>query len=224
MYRLLFLCLTLLLPTLVSAGAWPRAEGQTFVASSYALLEPDSGLQQQDQTFYVERGLKKQFTLGFSGSFNLASSGEGHVFLRFPPRTHESGALTAYEFGIGAKTIDAVSFQPFLKAGLSWSKGITLRGRSGWVTVDGALFWDLDDDDHRAKLDASLGVTLSDRFKLIGQGFAEISQTGESLTLAPSLVYGLKLKKGQMNIQVGLERKFGEDARTGLRVGIWSEF
>lgn len=223
MIQRLCLCLALLvLPGLTSAGAWPRAEGHTFIANGFGLLHADGAPEQNEQTVYFERGLKKNRTLGFSGSLNMSSSGEGHIFLRLPPRTRANGALTAIELGIGVKSTDLVNFRPFVKAGLSWSKSVTLHRKAGWLSVDNAILWDLDKDDHRLKIDATLGLNLSERFKLIGQGFFEATQYGSSLTLAPSLVY--RPRKGRMSYKIGVERKQGDAAQTGVRFAIWTEF
>lgn len=223
MIHRLCLCVALLaLPGLCMAGAWPREEGRTFIATGAALLEKENGIEEVEQTFYVEYGLKKQRTLGFSGFINPSVSGEGHVFLRFAPRPRPSGALIAYELGVGVKSTDLITFRPFLKTGLSWSKGLTLGTRTGWLSLDGAAFFDLDHEDHRVKLDATFGLNMSDQFKLIGQGFAEMTQFGESLTLAPSIVYAPDW--GPLSYQLGAEGKFGDRARTGLRFSVWVEF
>lgn len=209
-------------PCAALAGAWPRAEGHTFLSTGTALIDTATTGTQIEQTFYLEHGLKRQRTLGFSGSVNLSVSGEGHVFLRFAPRTRASGAIMAYELGAGVKSTDLVTVQPFVKTGLSWGKGITLGTRQGWASLDGAGFFGLGHDDHRLKLDATLGVSLGARFKLIGQGFAELTRFGQSLSLAPSVVY--TPRRGALSYQIGAEGKFGTGAQTGLRFNVWAEF
>lgn len=205
-----------------TAGPWPREEGRSFISVGSAILDTGSGGTQAEQTLYFEYGLKRQRTLGFSGSANLSVSGEGHVFLRFAPLARPSGALLAFELGAGAKSIDLATVQPFVKTGLSWGKGLTFGARQGWASIDGAALFGLGHDDSRLKIDATLGVNMGARFKLIGQGFAEITRAGQSLSLAPSLVY--TPKRGAVSYQFGAEGKFGSDARTGLRVNIWAAF
>lgn len=221
-HRLCLILVCVMLPCAVQAGAWPRAQGTAFVSIGGAQLSPKTGAEQQETTLYAELGLKNRYTLGISGSANMDSSGEGHLFLRFPPFERPNGALFAVELGYGAKTTDAVTFHQFAKLGLSWSKGVSLARKSGWLSIDGALLLDTDESDNRLKLDATLGVTITDRFTLIGQAFAEATQFGESLTLAPSLVF--RPKEGATSYQLGFETKGGQETRTAFRFNVWTEF
>jgi hypothetical protein len=219
------LCLTialLLAPAALCAGAWPRAEGTAFLSVGAGQLSPETGGTQSEATLYAEWGLSRDYTLGFSGSANMDSRSEGHVFLRFPPYRWDGGALAALELGYGAKSTDGTAFSQFVKISGSWSKGITLWDRSGWLSVDLSFFKDTDASDDRVKLDTTLGLSVSERFSVIGQVFAEQTQFGESLTLVPSLVYNTQ--GGRVRYQIGYEHKSGEDAQTALRLNIWTEF
>lgn len=223
MIHRLVLCLACLIsPCLTQAGAWPRDAGTAFISIGGAQLFPDGGGEEQETTVYAELGLKKNYTLGVSASLNMQSSGEGHVFLRFPPLDRPNGALIAFEAGYGAKSVDGITFHQFVKVGAAWSKGVTLRTKSGWASVETALFWDTDEGDNRLKLDATLGVSLSERFQLIGQAFGEATQYGESLTFAPSVVF--RQKTGKTSYQLGIDSKHGQGAQTALRFSVWTEF
>ncbi len=212
----------LLAPAALCAGAWPRDEGSVFLSVGTGHLSPETGGSQSETTLYAEWGLKGAYTLGFSGSVNMDSSGEGHIFLRLPPYRWEGGALAALEFGLGTKSVDRVTFTQFLKLGGAWSKGITLRDRSGWLSVDLGVFLDTDGSDDRVKLDTTLGLSVSERLAVVGQVFAEQTQFGTSLTIAPSVAYSTQ--GGRVRYQIGYEHKSGDGAQSALRLNVWTEF
>ncbi|MEP4196955.1 MAG: hypothetical protein ABJL99_15115 [Aliishimia sp.] len=204
------------------AGAWPREKGTAFVATDFVVSEQSDGEHQSEQALYLEYGATEKLTLGLSVSYNPSSSAEGHVFLRFPLANKERPSVTALEFGLGAKSVDAVTYDTFLKTGLSWGRGVELYDKNGWINVDNVLLWDVDAGNHRLKVDATLGLNLTERIKVLGQSFIEVSQTSESLTLMPSVVVGFK--SGKTNLMVGLETKFGDGARKAVKFGLWNEF
>lgn len=224
MFRgLLILALFLTAPLPCLAGAWPREKGKTFVATGYAIRDPKAGGGLQDeQNLYLEHGLTSKFTLGFSGSYAAQSGGEGHVFLRMPVPNKDRAAVLALEFGLGVTSTDLSTFDPFLKTAFSWGKGLTLNDKNGWMNVDTAVLWDLENQDHRLKLDATIGLNLSERIKVMGQGFIEIRDNSQSLTLMPSLVIGTK--SGKTQFVLGVETKTGSNPHTGLRFGLWTTF
>ena len=206
-----------------TAGAWMRTEGDGFLSLGFRAYEDAAtGTQSVEQSFYFEYGFRPRLTLGVSASYTSGEKGEGLVFLRFPLRNDDRAAKISAEFGIGAESMDAVNFDPFLKGGVSWGRGLTLAGRGGWVNVDSAVQWRTDDTPPLFKLDATLGLTLSDRFQVMGQGFFEADENGESLTVVPSVIY--TPKRGNMKFVVGLEHKSGRDESTGLKFGLWREF
>ena len=218
----LAICLWLATPQPGFAGAWLREEGTAFVSTGYTIFELADGQgRQEENTLFLEYGLRPRLTLGFSGSYNAASSGEGHVFLRFPIGTNTGPARTAVELGLGTKG-DGVGYDPFLKTGVSWGRSLTFGERGGWINIDAAALWGLDGADTRFKLDATLGRSLGDRVQIMGQAFAETGDAGDSLTLAPSVI--IASKKGATRFVIGAEAKWGAGERTGLRFGLWQEF
>lgn len=206
-----------------AAGAWMRGEGEGFLSLGFRFYEErDTGTQGVEQNFFFEYGLWPRLTVGASANYTSGVKGEGQVFLRLPIRNDDRPAKLAAELGIGAESTDGITFDPFLKAGLSWGRGLTIAGRSGWVNVDGAVQWASDDTPALFKLDTTLGITLSDRFRLMGQGFFEADEFGESLTVVPSVIYSPNW--GQMKFVVGLEHKTGRDESTGIKFGLWRDF
>lgn len=205
-----------------TAGPWPREKGTIFASTSFGLLDVDDKGTQSEQGLYLEYGASPKLTLGFSGSYNDSSSGEGHFFARIPLNMGERSSLMAAEFGLGTQSSDADTFNPYAKTGLSWGRGIEMFGTSGWLTVDGAMLWGLEGGGHRLKLDTTLGLNLTDRVKVMGQSFIEVTESGETLSLQPSVVW--TTKSGGFSLLAGLEAKTGTGTQTALRFALWSTF
>lgn len=206
-----------------SAGAWMREKGEGFLSfGTLAFEERATGAQRFEQGIYLEYGLSPRVTLGASGNYTSGEKGEGLVFLRLPIRNDDRPAKVAIELGIGTESADGATFDPFLKSGLSWGRGMTIGRRSGWLNVDTAIQWSTNGAEPLFKLDATLGLTLSDRFQAMGQAFLEADANGEGLTVVPSLIY--TPKRGRTKYVLGLEHKTGRDEHTGLKFGLWREF
>lgn len=206
-------------PAVAVAGAWLRDEGKAFFSFGATVFELDEdGRQYQENSFYLEYGLRPNLTIGASGSVVDGMGGEGQVFFRMPlPRENATSQL-ALEFGLGANS-QGIDYEPFAKAGVSWGKGITLNERNGWINVDGAAFLG---DDTRVKLDTTFGLTLSDRVQVMAQSFIELADGQDSHTLIPSLI--LSSKAGKTRYLLGYEHRSGTRASKGMKFGLWRDF
>ena len=206
-----------------AAGAWMRAEGEGFLSLGFRAFEDAATAKQRlEQNVFFEYGLRPRLTLGAQVNYNAEQKGEGSIFLRLPLRNDDRPGKLAAEIAIGAESTDGITFDPYLKTGVSWGRGVILGGRDGWINLDGAVQWSSADAPPLFKLDATLGLTLSDRFQVIGQGLFEADENGESLTMVPSVIY--TPKRGKTRFVVGLEHKTGRDDSTGVRFGLWREF
>lgn len=206
-----------------AAGAWMRGEGEGFLSLGLrAYEEGGTGPQLLEQSFFFEYGLWPRVTIGAQGNYTSGKKGDGALFLRLPVRNDDRPAKIAAEIGLGVESTDGITFDPFFRTGVSWGRGITLAGRGGWVNVDTAVQWASDEAPPLFKLDATLGLTLSDRFQVMGQGFFEADENGDSLTIAPSVIYSPK--RWRMKFVVGLEHRTGREENTGVKFGIWREF
>lgn len=202
------------------AGAWLREEGKTFTAVSVSI---DRALQMTTST-YLEYGLRPNMTIGADISMARTAGGQdgfATLFLRRPLGKNEGKSRWAYEVGVGARW-DAAVFVPHVKAGINWGRGITLREKGGWATVDATLRFDLGGGGgHLAKLDGTVGLNFNDALAGMFQVF--ISHDGEvSASLAPSVIY--TPKSGKFKIQFGAETPIGDSGATTLKVGFWREF
>lgn len=209
--------------TLVSfpalAGAWLREEGTAFFSFGATVFELDEdGQRFQENSFYLEYGMRPNLTLGASGSMVDGMGGEGQIFLRLPLERDNAASQMSMEFGLGANS-EGVSYEPFVKAGLSWGKGISVKDHNGWVNVDGAA---LLGDDTRFKVDTTIGLSLSDRFQVMAQSFVELTDGQDSHTLIPSMI--LSSKTGHTRYVFGYEHRTGARASQGLKFGLWRDF
>ncbi len=204
------------------AGAWLKKKGGGFYSfGATVLLLKNETTPRLEQTAYFEYGIGEKLTLGASFTRIQDLSMQTLVFARVPVQSWDSGARLAAEFGLGQKEANALS-APFLSAGLSWGKGLSRNDKYGWVNIDTALQFDLDTGKLRLKIDATYGMDLTDNMRLLAQGFAELSDGANSLTLSPGLI--LKPKKLKFEPVLSLEHRIGARASSGLRIALWKSF
>lgn len=211
-----------------NAGAWLRAEGTGFLSLDLRGYER-GGTPAGEIGLYAEHGLRPRLTVGLTGTLEDDQTGEARGFLRFPllkddqpyELSAEIGIGTAFRIGesAGPKGYD---LDPFFQAGVSWGRGLRFGDRNGWANVDAALQHPFDDGETLLKIDATLGVTLTERLQVIGQVFWERDRFGTSTTFAPSAIIALKERGSKLVI--GAEFRTGRAERTALRLGMWREF
>ncbi|WP_299555460.1 hypothetical protein [uncultured Tateyamaria sp.] len=214
------LVLTLLLLALApgaQGGAWLQEHKKGFL--SYSGVYEETG--RLDGTLYAEYGFRPKLTLGVKVDVDMTQGrlGEGtaFVFMRKPIPTGEREYKLAYDIGIGS-TFGLV-MEPLLRTGLSYGRGIKLWDRHGWMAVDGAVEWAIDQGPDTLKLDSTLGLALNDRFKVMMQVFVTSADGDASATLAPSVIW--QPKPDGASFVLGLE---GEDGILALKLGMWRSF
>jgi len=215
--RILMLIAILMLAGPATAGAWLRAEGTGFLA--YGSIYSEDGT--LDGNLYGEYGVRPKLTLGIKLDADMTAgrmgNGSGFVFVRKPIPLKGRPFHLAYEVGIGSTFGD--HSDALLLTGLSYGRGITIAGRSGWLAIDGSVEWSLGDSTDTGKLDTTIGLNLNDRVKVMAQVFHSQTETASSTTLAPSLVWQPKADKP--SYQLGLEAKEGTIA---IKLGLWRTF
>ena len=207
--------------TSVQAGPWLRKKGSTFTSASInATYFRDIGT-----ATYLEYGLRENMTIGadINTSMNRLGerSGAATLFLRRALGPNKGAHRWAYELGVGADWKGDLIL-PHLKTGVSWGKGYTLREKSGWMTVDASIKWDLSQGQHHGKLDATLGMNFSDQTTGMVQLYLAQLDQKFFATLAPSVVF--KPRKRKFKIQIGAEIPSENAQNTALKLGIWREF
>ena len=216
-------CLLTCLPCTppVTAGPWLQEKGSGFAALSLTATSTDHhGL-----SAYLEYGATAETTLGIDIDLNRDAlkdrSGYGTLFLRRALWPSEGPDRFAYELGLGVARKDGHT-TPTAKTALTWGRGIALQGRSGWVTVDGALIWDLRTTDTTVKLDGTLGLNLSDVMAAMLQvNYSHMQGDGHG-KVEPSLI--LRPNAGDFRIKIGAQAPIDDLSETALTLGLWHDF
>jgi hypothetical protein len=208
-FGFVFVLLFQLFATQATAGAWLKSKGSGFTSVSFSM----SWFRDTGQTSYLEFGARDDLTVGLDTGLLQSPLGETSgfalAFARRPIGPDEGPHRFAYEIGVGAAWVDGMT-SPLLKTGLSWGRGLSLGDRNGWASVDAAVVWDLGQGTHQGKLDATLGMPITNRFT-----FA---------TIAPSVVVSPWKGDGKFRIQIGAETEVGNPENTAIKIGLWREF
>lgn len=216
--RLFLLLAVLLGPAPALGGAWMRDEGTTFL--SFGATVDEAG--RIDGAIYVEHGLRPKLTLGIKVDMDMTQGqmddGTAFVFARRPIPTGERTFNLAYEIGLGSSFGEDNA--ALAKAALSYGRGINLWEKSGWLALDGAFEWDVDNSSATYKLDGTLGLSLSARFQVMMQIFVSQTEAETSTTLAPSVIWRPKAD-APTRYHLGLE---SEQGTLALKLGLWRDF
>jgi len=214
-------CLMLCAANTANAGAWMRAEGTTFTSTAFSA----NYFRDISSTTYIEHGLRDDVTVGldvayFTSRFGT-TSGYGTVFIRRPLNWGADTTHWAYELGAGTAWAGELVL-PHVKAGLSWGRGFQLGERYGWMTVDASITVDVTYGQPLSKIDATVGMGLTEQVKGMMQVYLSHLEGETFTTLAPSVVYSPKASK--LSIQFGAQSTLGLWDDTALKLGIWREF
>ena len=220
-YRFLITILMTLLPAPVQAGPWLRDKGSSFMAVSVAAtFYLDTGTQT-----YLEYGLTDKTTViadvGIVRPRFGSHGGYTTVSMRRALTLPDAKSKWAYELGVGVGWIGSQTL-PHARTALTWGRGMTWGDKSGWATVDAAVIWDLANSLHVTKIDATVGVNLTDITAGMLQIYTAHIDDQSIATFAPSLVF--KPKNAKFRIQIGAESEIGRAHNTALKIGLWREF
>ncbi|MEM9575866.1 MAG: hypothetical protein AAF999_02505 [Pseudomonadota bacterium] len=216
------------------AGAWLRQKGKGFTSLSVQTTE-DNG---SSSSFYFEYGFRESVTLGADITYDtdllnyvqgagpvvqsLAElpQASGILFARFPIGPTDRTNKWAFHVGVGARYLEAEILEA-VEVGLSWGRGIQIGERYGWVNIDTSYNEARSPAETRKKLDATVGLGVTDRTKAMLQVFNTF-EAGETFTkVAPSLLY--KVGDKGLTLQLGSEIPTqGGDAT--VKIGLWWEF
>ena len=203
-------------------GAWLRDPGTGFLATSVTTRAPaDLSFIATETSVYLERGTKHQLTYG--ADINLTTQQDGHaiVFLRRPVGAQDRSTRFAYELGIGARN-RAQSPDAVLRFGLSAGRGLNTKIGRGWLGLDSSLELEYPSGGTLTKLDATLGLSVSARFKTMLQIQSSYRSEDESnIDLIPSLLWEIK---PQTILQMAIQARHSQTNTLGLRIGLWREF
>ena len=211
----------MLTPGGATAGPWLQEQGSGFASFSLSATRTE----QHGLSAYFEYGATVDTTIGIDIDMYRdaldTSTGYGTLFLRRAIGSTEGPSRLAYELGLGVARKDGQT-TPTAKTALTWGRGITLQGRSGWVTVDGALHWDLRTSDTTVKVDGTFGVNLSDVMAAMLQVNYAHMQGDSHGKVEPSIV--LRPGAGDFRIKIGAQASFDDLSETALTLGLWHDF
>lgn len=215
--RLLLTLLLLALAPGAQAGAWLQEHKKGFL--SYSGVYEETG--RLDGTVYIEYGLRPKLTLGAKVDADMTQGqlGEGtaFVFIRKPIPTSKKNYKLAYDIGMGSTF--GLATEPLLRTGVSYGRGITVKERHGWVAIDAAVEWAVNEGPDTLKLDSTVGLALNDRFKVMMQVFVTSADGNASATFAPSVIW--QPRPDGASLVLGLE---DEDGTLALKLGLWRSF
>jgi len=218
---ILILILTAGLAHSVQAGPWLREKGSTFTANS---VTGTYYLDTTSQTF-IEYGLSAKTTLiadiGMVRPRFGPYAGYATLSMRRALSSPEARSKWAYEFGVGVGWVGAETL-PHLRTALSWGRGITLGEKTGWMTAEAAVVWDLTYALHVTKLDATVGLNFTEKTSGMLQVYAANLADTSIATIAPSLVFSPIYTK--FRVQLGTETVLGQVANSALKISLWREF
>jgi len=203
------------------AGPWLREKGSTFTAVS---VSGTYYLDTANQTF-IEYGLTDKMTvvadIGMVQPRLSYQTGYATLSVRRALSAPEAGSKWAYELGLGVGWVGTQTL-PHIRTGLSWGRGIKIKEKSGWMTVEAAVVWDLAYALHVAKVDATVGMDFTEFTSGMLQLYTAHIADGSVATLAPSLVFSPKFTK--FRIQVGTESELGQLDNSAVKIALWREF
>lgn len=194
------------------AGAWPRGKGGLFAS---ALSYTAGG--QTYSGIYAEYGVTDRLTLGLDLGRGVSGNTKAVAFFRLPMMAPINGHNLAWELGAGQ-----IAGHSVLRPGLSWGKGVSLGGKSGWLSADilSELWLGSWQADH--KIDLTFGLNVTERHKAMVQLQAG-AQWGDApfLRVVPSIVFDV----GEITkFEIGVTQSLRGDYETGVKLALWMTF
>jgi hypothetical protein len=190
-----------------TAGAWPRDEGETFIATFVG---------SDRQSIYVEYGLGRGWTLGAEAGRGTGGQADAFVFLNHPMSLRVLGGRLASGVAVGARDDVAV-----LRSGVFWGRGFSAPFGGGWMALDGQV--ELQEHGPRTgKLDATIGFRPREGVQVMFQVQASGVEGGATtVRLEPAMA--LEQAPGRdIVIAPSIGILGPEDPQ--IRVGLWLKF
>ncbi|KPA21121.1 hypothetical protein shim_25860 [Shimia sp. SK013] len=200
------------------SGPWPRPPGEQFMSVSLEAPHNADSLAQAFASVYYERGLKRDWTMGFDTGANGLGYSKAYIFLRRPVWQGRS-ARVALALGVGQQST-AAGVGYALRPELSWGRNLTMLQRSGWLTIDTSAAYVISTQTTVIKSETTIGLSLTPKAITFLQATAE-KETGQPLRtmLTPSLAFQIRSNMHLVGAAV-----LSPDQRTKLKLGLWMTF
>jgi hypothetical protein len=201
----------------VLAGAWQREKGRWFMSTSASFTTGEYGYLGYYGAYYAEYGLTDRLTLGVDAGVSETGATTVLFFTRRPLWQGKNGGRLALEIASGTS-----GGMPVIRPGLSWGRGLQTKFGPGWFAIDATMPTNMTTGLATYKVDTTVGVTLSDRWKAILQFQADLSPgLSQSVKVAPSVV--IRVNK-LFQFELGVSQSLIGSRQTGLKLGIWVDF
>lgn len=205
----------------VQAGAWPREDGEFFVAlgGNAALFGNAVRPVYYDPTIYLEYGLNDRLTLGAEGyTADVGTSGSILAFSRLTLGPMDGASSYAISTGAGMTMIPDGTIESFGRLGFHWGRGHD----TGWFAVDAYATYGTETERLQTKIDSTWGYRFAPDWTSIA-----LVQIGTGLEgdfyakLSPSIGYSLS---ASIDLRMGLTHALTGDRGSGLLVETWIRF
>ncbi len=211
-------------------GAWPRGEASAFLSLKYTGRWDREDIALLDFTRedlfqgYAEWGISSGLTFGGEYSAagpEIAPVTEIRGFVRYT-FLQRGPHVMSVEFGAGQRSNDFEYEVNYIRPGLAWGRGYDSRLGNGWLELDGqAEFYD-NEDETALKLDATVGMNVSNRLAVVVQARAgDYPESDPYLRIAPSAVIRLS---DWLRVQAEVEGGVYNDTGLSGALALWFDF
>lgn len=219
------------------AGPWARDAGEAFLAFSVTSDSPTAEVVTGNIVldtyagFYGEYGLGRGLTLGAQiGRSDTVE--ESVIFLRYTLTAPDRPWQFAVDGGAGLRRDAGAAERVMARVGLSVGRGfgesttgrwwLPLAHDGGWIALDAVGMIDTMTADPMWHVEGTLGLSLSDRWRVMLQAKAEETLSGDTIqTVTPGAAWSLT---DRTTAQFGARFGLGERQTLGLTLGLWHSF
>jgi hypothetical protein len=212
-------------------GAWPRGETNGFLSLKYTGRWDTADIALLDFTredlfqAYGEFGVAPRLTFG--GEYSAAGPEVAPIteirgFVRYTFLQRGAHVVSA-EIGAGQRGNDFEYSVSFIRPGIAWGRGYDSRFGAGWIELDAqSEVYTNSDDDPAVKLDATVGLNVTDRLAVILQGRAgDYPDIEPFFRIAPSAVVRVT---DWLRLQGEVEAGVYNDTGLSAAVALWIDF
>jgi hypothetical protein len=220
-----------------ASGPWAREAGEAFLSFSISGDGSTGSLAAVDMdlshhvSVYGEYGVGRRMTLaGRVGRGD--TSREAMIVLRYTLTPSDAPWQVAIEGGAGLRTGAAISDTRLLRLGASIGRGfggvdtprwwLPIRHEGGWTSLDATGLYDIATGELNWQAEATLGMAVSDRLRLMLQLKAEDwPDDATAYTVTPGAALSLS---DDTTLQAGARLGLGDEQTLGVSLGLWHSF
>lgn len=218
------------------AGPWAREAGDLFISLQISAEDVPSqvieGLFDPETTLsaYAEYGLGRSLTLVTDISGGEANQ-MGVAFLRYTLTPPDATWQWAVDAGLGVRQNGDGPMQELVRIGASIGRGfgandggwpMPLRHQGGWVSLDSAVFYDLEIEDMIWQAEGTVGFSLTDRASAIFTLKAEDWPGADLLvTASPSFAFDVL---PDTTLRLGASGALQGSDTVGVFLSLWHTF